>query len=214
MLKKPSFSFTFAMYWDTIQCTIVINHCIVSLAGKELDRKRDNTHTHTHTHTHTVQPVENVTMCLCNHAMVHLYCTIRVQNSVVMVISDYSILSNTKFCTFMVVNGNHLGNSVFQDKCVCVIPQLVHTDAHNGKMVDWHTQAQVHTLTRPFLSSLNCSTLCAHHNFFLCLNQNASTHVQTLVTPLQCSHWRGIRICKCCDLTRVISHHITTASSH
>ena len=81
-------------------------------------------------------------------------------------------------------------------------------------MVDWHTQAQVHTLTRPFLSSLNCSTLCAHHNFFLRLHQNASTHVRTLVTPSQCSHWGSIIICKCCDLTRVISHHITIASSH
>ena len=60
-----------------------------------------------------------------------------VQNSAAMVISDYSILSNTKFCAFMVIN--HQGNPDFHDKRVFVNRQLAPTDTHDGEMVDWQT---------------------------------------------------------------------------
>ena len=60
-----------------------------------------------------------------------------VQNSAAMVISDYSILSNTKFCAFMVIN--HQGNPDFHDKRVVVNRQLAPTDTHDGEMVDWQT---------------------------------------------------------------------------
>ena len=71
VLKRPSFSFTFAMYWDAIQCTIVINHCIMSLPGKELDRKRDNTHTHIYCTSSWESYTVPLQLCNCTLILYH-----------------------------------------------------------------------------------------------------------------------------------------------